>query len=72
MATKRPNVKVGKRSSMVEVLTPEQLVEALMPWDGETLFACVRDEKGMVLQIIELIRYLEGKRRSQRIQSKPK
>ena len=54
------STKVGKRSSMVEVVTPEQLIEALLPWDGETLFVCQRDEGGRVVQITEVRAYLEG------------
>jgi hypothetical protein len=50
--------RVGKRGSMVEVLTPEQLIEALMPWDGEELFVCVRNNRGKVLAITEVREYL--------------
>jgi hypothetical protein len=50
--------RVGKRGSMIEVLTPEQLIEALMPWDGEELFVCVRDERGRVLVIKDVGDYL--------------
>jgi hypothetical protein len=53
--------KVRKLGSMVEVLTPEQLIEALMPWDSGTLFVCQRDEKGKVVQITEVRAYLEDR-----------
>lgn len=46
-------------SSMVEIVTPEKLIEALMPWDGDTLFVCVRDQKGKVIIIAEALQYLK-------------
>jgi hypothetical protein len=55
------STKAGKWSRMVEVLTPEQLIEALMPWDGEALFVCVRDENGKVVSIFDVRKYLQGK-----------
>jgi hypothetical protein len=59
MRTNGPDVKVGKQGSMVEVLTPEQLIAALFPLDRGTLFVCVRDGKGRVLFITEVGEYLK-------------
>jgi hypothetical protein len=59
MRTNGPDVKDGNQGSMVEVLTPEQLIEALMRWDGEMLFVCVRDVKGRVVAITEVGEYLK-------------
>jgi hypothetical protein len=58
--TKWATMKIGKRGSMVEVLTPEQLVEALMPWDEKQLFVCVRDKQGRVLQIAQIVEYFRN------------
>ena len=43
---------------MVEVLTPEQLIAALLPWDRNALFVCVRDGDGRVMLIVDLAEYL--------------
>lgn len=57
----QPSKKVGSMvGSMVEVVTPEQLIETLLPWDGKTLFVCQRDERGKVVLITEVRVYLEG------------
>jgi hypothetical protein len=55
--------KVDRRGKMVEVLTSEQLIEALLPWDDGDLFVCLLNESGRVLLIADLGEYLDHQKK---------